>query len=90
MLEAALGSMARSGVDPRMLNLDWPKLQDELRPRVDREVRGQLLLESVARQENLAVADADVEQKLEQLARRPGLPIVQVKQAVRDRGREGS
>jgi len=79
MLEAALGSMARSGVDPRMLNLDWPKLQEELRPRADREVRGQLILESVARQESLSVADEDVEKKLEALAEETGLPLSTVR-----------
>ena len=55
MLENALGSLMRSGMDPNMLQLDWGKLREELRPKATLEVRGQLLLEAVAKEEKLDV-----------------------------------
>jgi trigger factor len=67
MLEGALGSLARSGMDPRMLQLDWGKLRDELRPKAALEVRGQLLLEAIARAEKVEATDADVEAKIAEL-----------------------
>ncbi len=79
MLEAAFGSMARSGVDPRMLNVDWSRLRGDLRPRAEVEVRGQLLLEALSRQEKLEATDEDVERKLEALAEETGQPLSTVR-----------
>lgn len=79
MLENALGGLMRSGMDPNMLQLDWGKLRDELRPKAALEVRGQLLLEAVGKEEKLEVAEADVDARLEKLATDSGLPLDQVK-----------
>ncbi|HEY1087989.1 MAG TPA: trigger factor [Archangium sp.] len=68
MLENALGSLMRSGLDPNMLQLDWSKLREELRPKAQLEVRGQLLVEAVGAAENLEPTDADVDARLEKLA----------------------
>lgn len=79
MLDGALGSLMRSGVDPRMLNLDWGKLRAEMRPRAEVEVRGSLLLEALGKAEKLVAADADVEAKFEELAKDSNTPVAQVK-----------
>jgi len=89
MLEGALGSMARSGVDPRMLNLDWKKMRDELRPRSETEVRGQLLLEALWTQEKLEATAEELDQKLEALANDGRVPLMQLrKQYAGDEGRD--
>jgi trigger factor len=79
MLDSALGSMARSGMDLRSLNLDWEKLRDDLRPRAEGEVRGQLLLEAIADTENIQATDEDVEQRLVTLAEEAGAPAASVR-----------
>ena len=79
MLDGALGSLMRSGVDPRMLNLDWGKLRGDMRPRAEVEVRGSLLLEALGKSENLTATDADVEAKYEEIAKETGMPAAQVK-----------
>ncbi len=79
MLDGALGSLMRSGVDPRMLNLDWGKLRSEMRPKAEVEVRGSLLLEAIGKVESLSVADADFEAKFEEIAKETGAPAAQVK-----------
>ncbi len=79
MLENALGSLMRSGMDPNMLQLDWGKLREELRPKATLEVRGQLLLEAVAKEEKLEVADAEVDARLEKLATDAGVGLDVVK-----------
>jgi trigger factor len=79
MLDGALGSLMRSGVDPRMLNLDWGKLRQDMRPRAEVEVRGSLLLEALGKAENLSAAEADFEAKYEEIAKETGTPLAQVK-----------
>jgi len=81
MLDGALGSLMRSGVDPRMLNLDWNKLREDMRPRAEVEVRGALILEALGKAEQLSVSDEDVEKKLAELAASAGVPVAQAKKS---------
>jgi trigger factor len=85
LLESALRNLARSGVDPRMLNLDLEHLRGEMRERAVKEVKSSLLLEALARQENLSVSDAELDERLEKLAKDSGQPLAQVKKRYRDR-----
>lgn len=98
MLQTALSGLMRSGVDPKMLQLDWGKLREELRPKAALEVRGQLLLEAVAREEKLEATPADVEQHLKKLAEDSGASVETVQkqyqspevgEALRSRTKEG-
>ncbi|WNG29022.1 trigger factor [Cystobacter fuscus] len=69
MLEQRLRAMARMGMDPRRLNLDFARLREELREEALQEVRGALLFESIALKENLKTTDEDVEKKIAELAK---------------------
>ena len=79
MLEGAFNMMARSGMDPNRVNIDWAKLREDFRPKAETEVRGQLLFEAVSKQEKIEVSDEDVEKKLEGLAEETGSPLSQVR-----------
>ncbi|WP_375771867.1 trigger factor [Archangium gephyra] len=68
MLENRLRAMARMGMDPRQLNLDFNRLREDLREEATKEVKGALLIEAIAQKENIQASDADVEKKLEELA----------------------
>ncbi|MFE8600978.1 trigger factor [Archangium violaceum] len=69
MLENRLRAMARMGMDPRQLNLDFARLREDLREEATQEVKGALLIEAIAQKENIQTSDADVEKKLEELAK---------------------
>ncbi|MCY1080560.1 trigger factor [Archangium lansingense] len=69
MLENRLRAMARMGMDPRQLNLDFARLREDLREEATKEVKGALLIEAIAQKENIQTSDADVEKKLEELAK---------------------
>ncbi|OJH40820.1 trigger factor [Cystobacter ferrugineus] len=69
MLEQRLRAMARMGMDPRRLNLDFARLREELREEALQEVRGALLFESIALKENLKTSDEDMEKKISELAK---------------------
>ncbi len=79
LLENALSSLARSGMDPRALQLDWSKLREELRPRATVEVRGQLLVEAIAEAEQITANDEEAEAKLVKLAEEAGVPLATAK-----------
>jgi len=59
---------ARQGIKLDSAKLDSEKLRESIRPSAEKEVRGSLILEKVAEAEKIAVSDAELEQKLEQLA----------------------
>ncbi|NWF53645.1 MAG: trigger factor [Syntrophaceae bacterium] len=60
--------LARQGVKLDPANLDPQKLRESLAPSAEKEVRGMLILEKVAEMENITVTDAEMQQRLEQLA----------------------
>jgi trigger factor len=80
MLEGALRSMARSGVDPRTLRLDFTRLRDEMRERATLEVKGSLLLEAIAQKESISATEADIQARVDKLAADAGSSAPQVRQ----------
>lgn len=90
LFEGALRSIMRAGVDPRQMGMDVQALRDEMRPRAETEVRGQLILEAVGRQENLQISDEEFEKKLEELAEETGSPLSKVRKEFKTQeAREG-
>ena len=79
MLEGALRSVMRGGVDPRQLNLDFGKLREEMRERAHKEVQGTLLFEAIAEKEKIAPTDEEMDQKIQALAEEYGQPVHQVR-----------
>ncbi|HEX8823465.1 MAG TPA: trigger factor [Archangium sp.] len=69
MLENRLRAMARMGMDPRRLNLDFARLREDLREEALQEVKGALLIEAIAQKENIQASPEDVEKKIEELAK---------------------
>jgi len=76
--EKALGG----NQDPALLEI-LGKLRDDLRPQAEKRVAASLLLESVARKEQLEATDDDVEARIGELAREHNLQPKQVKQQLR-------
>jgi trigger factor len=84
MLEGALRNLSRQGIDPRMLNLNWESLRDDMRPRAEVDVRGQLLTESIAKQENMTASDEDVVAQMQEMADDAGMSLAAVQKQFRD------
>jgi len=84
MLRGALSSMMGRGMDPRMMNLDFGRLREELRDKAELEVRGSLLLEAIADKETLSVTD----EELEAAAKARNLSTDDQKEGLRQRLRE--
>ncbi len=63
-----VGSLARSGVDVSKTSLDWRKIFDQERPRAEQAVRRQIVLDAIARKENLEVSEEDLSREFEALS----------------------
>ncbi|MGZ6028860.1 MAG: trigger factor [Myxococcaceae bacterium] len=84
MLDGALRMMARQGLDPSRLNLDFASLREEMRPKAEAEVRAALLLAAVAEKEGLSVNSDDVDARIAQYATESGAPLHQVRKAFKE------
>ena len=84
MLDGALRMMARQGLDPSKLNLDFASLRDEMRPKAEAEVRGALLLQAVGDKEGLSVNSEDLDTRIAQYATESGAPLHQVRKAFKE------
>lgn len=83
MLEGALRQMARSGLDPRRLNLDLGRLREEMRERATSEVKGSLLFDALATQEKIEPSEEEIDKRIEQIAQESDRPQSAVQKAFR-------
>ena len=69
LLQVVARDMAMRGVDPREQEVEWWKnVREQLKPQAERDVRGFVLLERIADQENISVTDEEVEAEIRSMA----------------------
>lgn len=67
-----IGRLLAEGVDPRQAGIDWAAFREDQREAAARAVRATIVLDEVARREDIAVSDEDVERQVASLAERSG------------------
>ncbi len=72
-------ALAHRGVDPERSKVDWEKLEQEVRPRVERRLRGEVLLDALAETLGVAVSEADVDHEVQRQAERLGVPFAELR-----------
>ena len=83
MIEGAAERFARQGIDIRQLGLDVARMRGDLREQALLQVRGRLLLESIADAEKVDVTDEDLQAEVTKLAGELGLPLATAQQQMR-------
>ncbi|BDG10610.1 trigger factor [Anaeromyxobacter paludicola] len=83
MLQGAFSRFARQGLDPRQLDLDIPRLRADLREQALLQVKGALLLESIADAEKIEVTDDDVQAELARMSGEMGIPLAKLQQQMK-------
>src|SRR6266508_3804422 len=83
MLEGAAERFARQGIDIRRLELDYARMRADLREQALLQVRGRLLLESIAETEKVDVTDEDLQAEITRIAGELGIPLATVQQQMR-------
>jgi trigger factor len=61
-------NLAHQGVDVSKTSIDWKKLLDEERPRAEQAVRRRIVLDAIARQEELEVTEESLNGEFQKLA----------------------
>ncbi len=74
-VERQLRALARQGVDPSKLDIDWRKIRETEREGAARDVRAGLLLERIADVENVQVTSAEIDEQVKHYATQAKQPV---------------
>ena len=69
-VERQLRALARQGLDPSKLDIDWPKIRESEREGAARDVRAGLLLEKIADAESIDATNEEIEEQIKTYAAR--------------------
>lgn len=78
--------LVRRGVDVEKAELDWAGMEREMRGRVERHLRGELVLDALAQRLGLEVSEEELDRELEKQARLSGVPFAELKGNLAKRG----
>ncbi len=67
-LESVVREMIGRGIDPRSQELNWEGAREELKSQAEEDVRGSLLLERIADEENITISPEEIDQEIESIA----------------------
>ena len=73
-------------IDPRRANIDWDQFRDSQRDASQESVKSALVLDEIARRENVTVSDEDIEKDVAQYAERSGLTPAAVRARLEKEG----
>jgi trigger factor len=87
LLQTVARDLMMRGVDPRAQEVEWWKnVREQLRPQAERDVRGYVLLERIADEENLSVTEEEIEAEIRSLAEASRQTPEQVRAALTKQG----
>ena len=78
--------LASQGVDLQKAELDWAKVGEEFRPEAVKRVKRSLVLEAIARKENVTVSDVEVDAEIRRAAKEQGREFADVKHHLKEDG----
>jgi trigger factor len=71
-LERVVRSLAQQGVDPRAVNVDWVSLRRRQADRARDDVKAELVIDRIASEEKIDVAEEELQHELEHMASHSG------------------
>ena len=89
-LETLVRDMMSRGVDPRAQEVNWEGAREEMKTQAEADVRGSLLLETIADEEKIEVSREEIEAEIETISRHAQQPIEQVRSVLTKDGGERS
>lgn len=85
-LEDFAGRLMQQNIDPRQAGIDWNAFRESQREAAREAVGGALFLDELARKEQIAVSEAEVEQEIARYAERSGRTSAAVRAALEKEG----
>ena len=81
--------LARQGIQPERLDVDWSKIREDQHQQAVRDVKGSLILEYISDKENITVSDEELEAEISKIAVDTDRPKEKVREVLsRDSGLE--
>jgi trigger factor len=81
--------LARQGINPQRLDVDWAKIREDQQQQAIRDVKGSLILEYIADREGITLSDDEVEAEIDKIATETKRPKEKVREVLtRDNGLE--
>ncbi|HEX3069191.1 MAG TPA: trigger factor [Thermoanaerobaculia bacterium] len=78
--------LASQGVDIEKAEIDWRKMRDEFLPEAAKRVRRSLILEQIAKKENLIVSDVEVDAEIRRAAKDADRDFAEVRHRLKHDG----
>jgi len=78
--------LASQGVDLEQAQIDWGKMRDEFQPEAVKRVKRSLILEQIAKKENLIVSDVEVDAEIRRAAKEADRDFAEVKHRIKHDG----
>lgn len=78
--------LARRGIEVEKAGLDWSAMEKEMRGRVERNLRGELVLDALAARLGVEVSDEELDRELGKQARMSRVPFAELKGNLTKRG----
>jgi trigger factor len=78
--------LASQGVDIEKAAIDWPKMRDEFTPEAVKRVKRSLILEQIAKKENLIVSDVEVDAEIRRAAKDADRDFAEVRHRLKHDG----
>jgi trigger factor len=78
--------LVSQGVEIEKAEIDWKKMGQDLRPEAEKRARRSLILEAIAKKENLIAADAEVDREIRRAAQENGRDFAEVKHRLKHDG----
>lgn len=78
--------LASQGVDIQKAEIDWRKVGEEFRPDAVKRVKRSLILEAIAKKENLVISDVEVDAEIRRAASEAGREFAEVRHQMKHDG----
>ncbi len=89
-LESVVRDMMGRGIDPRTRELNWEGVREQLKAQAEFDVKGSLLLERIADEENIEVTNEEIQSEIASIAEASRQAPEQVRAALTKQGGERS
>lgn len=81
-VQRLLRDLARQGINPQRLDVDWGKIREDQQQQAIRDVKGSLILDHISEKEKIRVEDAELEAEIDRIAAETNRPKERVKEVL--------
>jgi trigger factor len=78
--------LASQGIDLERADIDWNKMRDDFKPEAVKRVKRSLILEAIAKKENIQVSDVEVDAEIRRAANEQQRELAEVKHRLKHDG----